>query len=209
VINIAWDFEGAGFRPSKFRGREGDAIDFKSIINRRTSLAVIAHWIINKCVVIMIINILSTMERTFIMVKPDGVQRGLVGDIISRFEKKGYFLVALKQMLPSEDLLKEHYADLSQKGFFAGLIQYMKSGPVVAMVWEGKGVVLTGRKMLGETNPLNSNPGTIRGDFCIDIGRNICHGSDSVESAKREIGLWFKPEEVCEWKSHSHEWIYE
>jgi nucleoside-diphosphate kinase len=149
------------------------------------------------------------MERTFIMVKPDGVQRGLVGDIISRFEKKGYFLVALKQMLPSEDLLKEHYADLSQKGFFAGLIQYMKSGPVVAMVWEGKGVVLTGRKMLGETNPLNSNPGTIRGDFCIDIGRNICHGSDSVESAKREIGLWFKPEEVCEWKSHSHEWIYE
>ena len=112
-------------------------------------------------------------------------------------------------MSPSENLLKEHYADLSGKGFFPSLIKYMLSGPVVAMVWEGKGVVATGRKMLGETNPLASQPGTIRGDFCIDIGRNICHGSDSVESANREIGLWFKEEEINKWKSHSHEWIYE
>ena len=112
-------------------------------------------------------------------------------------------------MSPSEELLKEHYADLSNKGFFPSLIKYMLSGPVVAMVWEGKGAVLTGRKMLGETNPLASQPGTIRGDYCIDIGRNICHGSDSVESANKEINLWFKEEEINKWKSHSHEWIYE
>lgn len=148
-------------------------------------------------------------ERTYIMVKPDGVQRGLVGEIIARFEKRGFFLRALKQTLPSEELLKKHYSDLSEKPFFPKLVKYMLSGPVVCMVWEGKGVVATGRKMLGETNPLNSAPGTIRGDFCIDVGRNICHGSDSVESAKKEIALWFKPEEVNEWKAHSHDWIYE
>ena len=148
-------------------------------------------------------------ERTYIMVKPDGVQRGLVGEIISRFEKRGFFLRALKQMTPTRELLEQHYADLSGKGFFPSLINYMLSGPVVAMVWEGKAVVATGRKMLGETNPLNSAPGTIRGDFCIDVGRNICHGSDSVESANKEIALWFTKEEVNEWKPACHEWIYE
>ena len=143
------------------------------------------------------------------MIKPDGVQRGLVGEIISRFEKKGFYLRALKQVSPSEDHLKEHYADLSGKGFFAGLIQYMLSGPVVAMVWEGKSVVATGRKMLGATNPLDSAPGTIRGDYAVDVGRNVCHGSDSVDSANKEISLWFKPEELQKWNPHSHEWIYE
>lgn len=133
-------------------------------------------------------------ERTYIMIKPDGVQRGLVGEIITRFEKRGFILRALKQTLPSEELLKNHYSDLSEKPFFPKLVKYMLSGPVVCMVWEGKAVVATGRKMLGETNPLNSAPGTIRGDFCIDVGRNICHGSDSVESAKKEIALWFKHE---------------
>lgn len=128
------------------------------------------------------------------MIKPDGVQRGLVGQIIGRFEKRGFFLRALKQVLPTEQLLRQHYSDLAEKPFFPKLLQYMLMGPVVCMVWEGKGVVATGRKMLGETNPLNSAPGTIRGDFCIDVGRNICHGSDSVESAKKEIALWFKPE---------------
>lgn len=131
-------------------------------------------------------------ERTYIMVKPDGVQRGLVGEIISRFEKRGYHLVALKLTYPTQDLLSEHYKDLSDKPFFPKLIEYMKSGPVAAMVWQGKEAVKTGRLMLGATNPLASVPGTIRGDFCIDVGRNICHGSDSVESANREIGLWFK-----------------
>ncbi|CAK8684553.1 unnamed protein product [Clavelina lepadiformis] len=118
-------------------------------------------------------------ERTFIAVKPDGVQRGLIGKIICRFEEKGFKLVAMKMLTASQELLEQHYADLSTKPFFKGLVKFMASGPVVAMVWEGKGVVATGRVMLGETNPAQSRPGTIRGDFCIDIGRNICHGSDS------------------------------
>lgn len=148
-------------------------------------------------------------ERSFIMVKPDGVQRGLVGEIMKRFEQRGYKLVACKQMQASKAHLEKHYADLSSKGFFAGLVTYMASGPVVAMVWEGKDVVKTGRKMLGATNPLDSNPGTIRGDYCIDVGRNICHGSDSVESAKREIDLWFKPEEIMSYNACEAPWLYE
>merc|ERR1711988_1111364 len=130
-------------------------------------------------------------ERTFIMLKPDGVQRGLVGEIIKRFEQKGFKLVAMKFMQASEDHLKNHYADLSSKQFFGGLVKYMASGPVVPMVWQGTGVVKTGRVMLGETNPKDSRPGTIRGDYCVEIGRNICHGSDAVDSANHEIGLWF------------------
>lgn len=148
-------------------------------------------------------------ERTYIMIKPDGVQRGLVGEIITRFEKKGFVLRALKLTQPTEELLKKHYGDLAEKPFFPKLVKYMLSGPVVAMVWEGKGAVLTGRKMLGETNPLSSAPGTIRGDYCIEVGRNICHGSDSVESANNEIALWFTPEEIANWQNHSHDWIYE
>jgi nucleoside-diphosphate kinase len=124
-------------------------------------------------------------ERTYIMIKPDGVQRGLVGEIISRFEKRGFFLRALKLAQPTEDLLRKHYSDLTEKVFFPKLLKYMLSGPVVCMVWEGTGAVATGRVMLGETQPLKSAPGTIRGDFCIDVGRNICHGSDSVESANK------------------------
>jgi nucleoside-diphosphate kinase len=107
-------------------------------------------------------------ERTYIMVKPDGVQRGLVGEIIKRFEQRGFQLIALKLVQPTQEILEEHYKDLKGKGFFAGLISYMKSGPVVGMVWQGKGVVKTGRVMLGTTNPLDSAPGTIRGDFCIE-----------------------------------------
>merc|ERR1711920_595510 len=152
---------------------------------------------------------LGNRERTFIMLKPDAVQRGLVGDIIKRFEQKGFKLVALKMMHASEELLKEHYADLAKKPFFPGLVKYMNSGPVVPMVWEGNSVVKTGRVMLGETNPANSAPGTIRGDFCIDVGRNICHGSDGVESAKKEIALWFKDEELVKWDPVSETWIYE
>lgn len=148
-------------------------------------------------------------ERTYIMVKPDGVQRGLVGKIIERFETRGYHLVALKLTTPSKELLEEHYKDLSAKPFFPHLITYMLSGPVVCMVWEGLEAVKTGRLMLGATNPLASQPGTIRGDFCIQTGRNICHGSDSVESANREIALWFKEGELQEWKSSQHDWVYE
>ena len=148
-------------------------------------------------------------ERTYIMIKPDGVQRGLIGPIITRFEQRGFKLVAMKLVAPGKAHLEQHYADLSSKGFFKGLIEYMNSGPVCAMVWEGDNAVATGRKMLGATKPFDSAPGTIRGDFCIDVGRNIIHGSDSVESANHEIGLWFKPEELVHWESHSNSQIYE
>ena len=142
-------------------------------------------------------------ERTYIMIKPDGVQRGLVGEIIARFEKKGFFLRALKLMTPSKQLLEEHYGDLKERPFFPDLVAYMLSGPVVGMVWEGIGAVATGRVMLGATNPANSAPGTIRGDYCIISGRNICHGSDSVQSAEKEIKLWFAEGEVAAYKHHS------
>jgi nucleoside-diphosphate kinase len=118
-----------------------------------------------------IAEVAKECERTFIMVKPDGVQRGLVGKIIARFEEKGFKLVALEQRTPSKELLSAHYADLAGKKFFPGLISYMLSGPVVAMVWEGMGACATGRVMLGATNPAASAPGTIRGDLCLDVGR--------------------------------------
>jgi len=148
-------------------------------------------------------------ERTFVAVKPDGVQRGLTGEIIKRFEARGFKLVGMKMMQGTEAHLKQHYADLADKPFFGGLVKYMASSPVVAMCWEGTNVVLTGRKMMGETKPFDSLPGTIRGDYCIEIGRNIIHGSDSVESAKKEIALWFKPEELCSWTQAAASWIYE
>ncbi|PAN48438.1 hypothetical protein GQ55_9G395400 [Panicum hallii var. hallii] len=148
------------------------------------------------------------MEHTFIMIKPDGVQRGLVGEIISRFEKKGFYLKGLKLVNVERSFAEKHYADLSAKPFFQGLVDYIISGPVVAMVWEGKSVVTTGRKIIGATNPLASEPGTIRGDFAVDIGRNVIHGSDSIESATKEIALWF-PEGLADWQSSQHPWIYE
>jgi nucleoside-diphosphate kinase len=125
----------------------------------------------------------AVRERTFIMIKPYGVQRGLVCDIISKFEKKGLKLIALKSEAPAKDKFEQHYADLSSKGFIAGLVQYAASGPVVAMVWEGHNVVLTSRKMLGATRPDDSTPSIILGDFAIDVSRNVIHGSDSVDSA--------------------------
>mmetsp|Transcript_18281 Transcript_18281/g.30037 ORF Transcript_18281/g.30037 Transcript_18281/m.30037 type:complete len:221 (-) Transcript_18281:151-813(-) len=148
-------------------------------------------------------------ERSFIAVKPDGVQRGVVGEIITRFEKKGYKLVGLKAVVPSKSLAEEHYAALKEKPFFGALVGFITSGPVIAMVWEGKGVVATARKLIGATNPLASEPGTIRGDFAVDVGRNVIHGSDSVENGEREIGLWFKPEEIVCWDPEQTKWIYE
>ncbi|KEG08759.1 nucleoside diphosphate kinase [Trypanosoma grayi] len=148
-------------------------------------------------------------ERTFIAVKPDGVQRNLVGEIIQRFEKKGYKLVGLKMLQPSAEQAQQHYIDLASKPFYKDLVAYFSSGPIVGMVWEGKGVVKGGRTLLGATNPADSLPGTIRGDFAVDVGRNVCHGSDSVENAKREITFWFKTEEVINWTSHSVKQIYE
>ncbi|KAA8494127.1 Nucleoside diphosphate kinase [Porphyridium purpureum] len=149
------------------------------------------------------------MERTFIAIKPDGVNRALIGDIISRFEKRGYKLVAMKLLKPSKELAETHYAALSSKPFFAGLVEFICSGPVCAMVWEGTDVVKTGRTMIGATKPTESAPGTIRGDYGIDVGRNVIHGSDAVDTAEREIGIWFKPEELVEWEPTMSTWIYE
>ena len=148
-------------------------------------------------------------ERTFIAIKPDGVQRGLIGEIIGRFEQKGYKLVAMKVLVPTKEQAAGHYADLSGKGFFNGLCEYFSSGPICAMVWEGKGVIKGGRTLLGATNPADSLPGTIRGDLCIDIGRNICHGSDAPESAEKEVAFWFKPEEIANYEQNGKSWIYE
>jgi nucleoside-diphosphate kinase len=147
-------------------------------------------------------------ERTFIAVKPDGVQRGLVGEIIKRFENKGYKLVALKMLKPTAEQAQQHYIDLASKKFYGSLVEYFSSGPIVGMVWEGLGVVRGGRVLLGATNPADSLPGTIRGDFAVDVGRNVCHGSDAVESANHEIAFWF-PEGVVSYGSHSEGQIYE
>eukprot|EP00850_Spirogloea_muscicola_P021063 SM000235S08102 [mRNA] locus=s235:18894:20335:- [translate_table: standard] len=147
-------------------------------------------------------------EQTYIMVKPDGVHRNLVGEIIQRFERKGFTLRGLKLISVERGFAERHYADLSSKPFFSSLVDYIISGPVVAMVWEGKGVVATGRTIIGATNPAASAPGTIRGDYAVEIGRNIIHGSDSVENAQKEIALWF-PEGVVEWQPALKPWISE
>ncbi|XDV13390.1 hypothetical protein PO909_001805 [Leuciscus waleckii] len=147
-------------------------------------------------------------ERTFIAVKPDGVQRRLVGEIVSRFERKGFKLVGMKFLQASEEQLRQHYRDLREKPFYGKLVKYMSSGPILAMVWQGHEVVKTARKMLGETNPADSLPGTIRGDFCVEVSRNVIHGSDSVESAQREISLWFEHHELICWEECSQNWIY-
>ncbi|QIZ70921.1 nucleoside-diphosphate kinase [Oxynema aestuarii] len=149
------------------------------------------------------------MERTFIAIKPDGVQRRLVGEIVGRFESKGFKLVGLKVMTVSRELAEQHYDVHREKPFFSSLVNFITSSPVVAMVWEGEGVVASARKLIGATNPLSAEPGTIRGDFGISVGRNLIHGSDAVETAQREIALWFKEEELVSWEESSHRWLYE
>lgn len=131
------------------------------------------------------------LERTFLMVKPDGVQRGLIGEIVSRFEKKGFKLVNAKMIQVDRSLAESHYAELSDKPFFGELVDFITSSPVFGMVWEGENVITTARAMMGATNPSAAAPGTIRNDYAISVGMNIIHGSDSPENAEREIGLWF------------------
>ncbi len=149
------------------------------------------------------------MERTFIAIKPDGVQRKLVSEILGRFEKKGFKLVGLKLMSVSKELAEQHYGVHRERPFFAGLVEFITSGPIVAIVLEGDGVVASARKIIGATNPLNSEPGTIRGDLAVSIGRNIIHGSDAVETAQAEIALWFKDEELVDWNPTMTAWLYE
>ncbi|XP_027081236.1 uncharacterized protein [Coffea arabica] len=150
----------------------------------------------------------AELERTFIAIKPDGVQRGLIAEIISRFERKGFKLVAIKIVVPSKDFAQKHYHDLKERPFFNGLCDFLSSGPVIAMVWEGEGVIKYGRKLIGATDPQKSEPGTIRGDLAVVVGRNIIHGSDGPETAKDEISLWFKPDELVSYTSNAEKWVY-
>lgn len=149
------------------------------------------------------------MERTFIMIKPDGVQRNLVGEVISRFETKGFTLVGMKFMAVSRELAEKHYDVHKERPFFGGLVDFITSSPVVAMVWEGEGVVAGARNIIGATNPLTAAPGTIRGDFGVSIGRNLIHGSDAIETAQSEIALWFGDGELVDWKPVATPWLYE
>ncbi|WP_010095911.1 nucleoside-diphosphate kinase [Ornithinibacillus scapharcae] len=149
------------------------------------------------------------MEKTFLMVKPDGVQRNLVGEIVNRFEKKGFKLVGAKLMQISDDLASEHYGEHKERPFFGELVDFITSGPVFAMVWEGENVIKTAREMMGKTNPAEAAPGTIRGDFGVTVGKNVIHGSDSPESAVREIDLFFNQDElVVSYDKQISAWIY-
>lgn len=147
-------------------------------------------------------------ERTFALIKPDGVQRGFIGDILSRFHRKGLKIVAMKMLVVGEELAKSYYSEHIGKAFFEPLIRYITSGPSVAMVLEGSDAVTVVRKMMGATDPIEADPGTIRGDLGLHIGRNIIHGSDSLTSAEREISLFFSEEEIIDFERIDEEWLY-
>lgn len=149
------------------------------------------------------------MERTFVAIKPDGVQRGLIGDVISRLERRGLKLVAIRLMQVDEELAGRHYAEHVDRPFFASLVSFITSGPIVAMIWEANNAVALARQTMGATNPGEASPGTIRGDFGVDIGRNIVHGSDSPESAEREIGLFFGEDGGLKYARSADQWIIE
>ncbi|RWS00935.1 nucleoside diphosphate kinase-like protein [Dinothrombium tinctorium] len=139
---------------------------------------------------------MSSAERTLIMIKPDGVQRGFIGDIIKRFERRRFKLIAMKLIEPNEEKMRKHYMEHASKAWFNDFIKFMTSGPVVPMVWEGSNIVKLARVMLGLTDPLESQPKTIRGDYCIQISPSAIHGSDSTENATREINIWFNRKEL-------------
>ena len=147
------------------------------------------------------------MERTLIIVKPDGVHRGLVGEVLGRFEARGLKLVGLKLMRISRELAERHYAEHQGKGFYDGLVTFITSGPVVVGVVEGPGVIAMVRTMMGATNPANAAPGTLRGDFAVAVSYNVIHGSDGPESAQREIGLYFSPDELFDYERGSDTWV--
>ncbi len=146
-------------------------------------------------------------ERTLVLVKPDAVQRGLVGEIITRFEKRGLHPVGIKLMQVQSALAERHYGEHRDKPFFAGLVEFITSSPVVAMVWEGPGAVALVRTMMGTTNPQSSPPGTIRGDYAVSLAMNVIHGSDSPESAAREVAIFFSEDELLDWESSGAGWI--
>ena len=147
------------------------------------------------------------MNRTLILVKPDGIQRGLAGQIIARFEMRGLKLVGMKLMQMPRDLAERHYGEHKGKGFYEDLVRYIISGPVIAMVWEGQNAIDAARSTMGVTKPVEAHPGTIRGDFGMDVGRNLVHGSDSDVSAQREIDLFFEEGELVDWNRDNERWI--
>ena len=149
------------------------------------------------------------MEKTYVMIKPDGVQRGLVGKIIKRFETAGLQLIGLKMCIPTEETLAEHYSELTERPFFSTLVAYVSSGPVVCMAWKGVKAVSRARNLIGKTDPANATSGTIRADMAAIPGRNVIHGADSTESAEKEISIWFGTEDGClsEWEQTLTPWI--
>ncbi len=149
------------------------------------------------------------MERTLIIVKPDAVQRGLTGEIIRRFEQRGLRIVGLKFVQVDRSLAEQHYAIHKEKPFFSGLVEYIISSPVVVMALEGTNAVLAARGTIGATRPHEAAPGSIRGDLALEIGRNLVHGSDSVENGQTEIALWFRPDELTSWERQTDPWIFE
>jgi nucleoside-diphosphate kinase len=149
------------------------------------------------------------LERTFVLVKPDGVQRGLIGEVIARLERRGLKLVGAKFMAVSQALAEEHYAIHKGKPFYDGLIRYICAAPVMAMVWEGPNAIAAVRQTMGATRPYEAAPGTVRHDFALTVGRNLTHASDSVENGEKEIALWFKPQELADWSRANDAWIFE
>jgi nucleoside-diphosphate kinase len=149
------------------------------------------------------------VERTLVIIKPDGVQRGLAGDIISRFERRGLRIAALKLMQISLELAQRHYAVHKGKPFYEPLLQYITSGPVVVMVLEGRDIIGTVRRTMGATNPAKAAPGTIRADLALETGRNLVHGSDSPETATFEIPLFFSDDEILSYSRDTDRWIFE
>jgi nucleoside-diphosphate kinase len=149
------------------------------------------------------------VERTLVLVKPDGVQRGLIGEIIARLERRGLRLVAAKFVSVSRELAETHYAIHKGKPFYEGLLQYITSAPVMAMVWEAPGAIVAVRQTMGSTRPTEAAPGSIRHDFALQIGRNLTHASDTVENGEKEVALWFRPEELVNWERCTDPWIFE
>jgi nucleoside-diphosphate kinase len=154
-------------------------------------------------------NLEEFVEKTLILVKPDGVQRGLIGEVISRLERRGLRLVAAKFMSVSQELAETHYAIHKGKSFYNGLIRYITSSPVMAMVWEGPNAVAAVRQMMGSTRPTEAAPGSLRHDFALEVGRNLTHASDSPENGQMEVALWFKPDEIVAWERSTDRWIFE
>ena len=149
------------------------------------------------------------MEKTFVLVKPDGVQRSLIGEVIVRLERRGLKLIGAKFMQVSQELAERHYGIHKGKPFYEGLLNYITSAPVMAMVWEGPNAVAAVRQTMGATRPTEASPGSVRHDFGLEIGRNLTHASDSIENGEKEVALWFKPEELVEWARAADRWVFE